>query len=40
MAEHPDGLWQPAHHLRADPRFVDILRRVEYPDWVEEETEP
>ncbi len=33
--------WQPgAPHLSADPRFVDILRRVEYPDWEEEETRP
>ena len=27
--------WKAAHHLRADPRFVDILRRMRLPGWEE-----
>jgi serine/threonine-protein kinase len=29
--------WRPAHHLQADRRFVEILRRMRLPDWEEGE---
>jgi serine/threonine protein kinase/tetratricopeptide (TPR) repeat protein len=27
--------WKGAHHLTSDPRYVDILRRMKYPGWME-----
>ncbi len=32
--------WKAARFLTADSRFVDILRRMRFPDWEEGETRP